>query len=578
MAKLVADQLVETIAQAGIKRIYAVAGDSLNEVNDAVRRSDDVEWIHVRHEETGAFAAAAEAELNGIACCAGSSGPGHVHLINGLYEAQRNNVPVLAIASTCATDEFGTGYFQETNTIKLFADCSGYNEIATTPKQLPRMLQAALQHAYTKGEVAVLGLPGDLTKQKAEESSVTPYLLKQRAVFRPADNELRELAQRLNKATKITVFCGFGASEAHQEVIALAGLLKSPVAYSFRGKMGIQYDNPYEVGMTGLLGLPSAFYAMHHAELLLLLGTDFPYKEFMPDDLEIIQIDSRAERLGRKANVSLGLAGNIKDTLEALLPFIEEKKDDAFLQKQLDKYQDVKKSLRTYVEDTGKQHAISPEFLTDTINRLANDDAIFTVDTGMCCVWGARYLHATGKRVLLGSFTHGSMANALPHAIGAALARPTQQVIALCGDGGLSMMMGDLATVVQYKLPIKIVVFDNRSLGMVRLEMQVEGLPDGETDMYNPDFAKIGEAMGMNSFTVDSPDDVEITLQHAFAVNGPALIHVYTNPDSLAMPPKIEFEQLKGMASSMGKMMLHGDFKDVANIIKSNYKHLKDVF
>lgn len=578
MAKLIADQLVKTIAQAGIKRIYAVTGDSLNEVNDAVRHSSDVQWVHVRHEETGAFAAAAEAELNGIACCAGSSGPGHVHLINGLYEAHRNNVPVLAIASTCATEEFGTGYFQETNTIKLFADCSGYNEIATTPKQFPRMLQAALQHAHSNGEVAVLGLPGDLTKQKAEESSVAPYLLRQDSVFRPTDDALRELAQKLNKATKITIFCGFGASEAHQEIVALAGLLKSPVAYSFRGKMGIQYDNPYEVGMTGLLGLPSAFYAMHHAEVLLLLGTDFPYKAFMPDNLEIIQIDKRAERLGRKAKVSLGLAGNIKDTLEALLPLLEEKKDDAFLQKQLEKYQDVKKSLRTYVEDKGKQHAISPEFVADTINRLAADDAIFTVDTGMCCVWGARYLHATGKRALLGSFSHGSMANALPHAIGAAFARPDQQVIAFCGDGGLSMMMGDLATVVQYKLPIKIIVFDNRSLGMVKLEMQVEGMPDNETDMYNPDFAKIGEAMGIKSFTIDSPDDVEVTLQHALALDGPALLHVYTNPDSLAMPPKIEFGQLKGMASTMGKMMLHGDFQEIANIIKSNYKHIKEVF
>lgn len=578
MAKLIADQLVETLVQSGIKRIYAVAGDSLNEINDTVRRRDDINWIHVRHEETGAFAAAADAELDGIACCAGSSGPGHVHLINGLYEAQRNNVPVLAIASTCATDEFGTGYFQETNTIKLFADCSGYNQIATTPKQLPRMLQAALQHAYTKDEVAVLGLPGDLTKEKAEESSSTVQLLKQQSIFRPVDTELRKLAEKLNQVNKITIFCGIGAAEAHAEVLSLAGLLKAPVAYSFRGKMGIQYDNPFEVGMTGLLGLPSAFYAMHESELLLLLGTDFPYKDFMPDDLDIVQVDKRAERLGRRAKVSFGLTGSIKDTLEALLPMIEQKSEEGFLRKQLDRYKDVKKSLRTYVDDRGRERAISPEFVTDTINTLAEDDAIFTVDTGMCCVWGARYLEATGKRVLLGSFSHGSMANALPQAIGAALARPYQQVIALCGDGGLSMMMGDLATVVQYKLPVKIVVYDNRSLGMVRLEMQVAGLPDGETDMYNPDFGKIAEAMGMQHFTITSPDRVEETLRTAFAVDGPALIHIYTNPDSLAMPPKLEFDQLTGMASAMGKMMLHGDLKEVKNIVKSNYKHIKDVF
>ncbi|WP_419867828.1 thiamine pyrophosphate-dependent enzyme [Chryseobacterium sp. CT-SW4] len=577
MSKKIADQLVETIVEAGIKRIYAVTGDSLNEVNDAVRKNGKLQWVHVRHEETGAFAAAAEAELNGIACCAGSSGPGHVHLINGLYEAQRSNVPVLAIASTCATDEFGVGFFQETNTTKLFADCSGYNEIATTSKQFPRMLQAALQYAYSKGEVAVLGLPGDLTKEDAEESSTATYLLKQQTVYRPSDTEISLLADKLNKAFKITIYCGYGAGEAHDEVVALAGLLNAPVAYSFRGKMGIQYNNPYEVGMTGLLGLPSAFYAMHHSEVLLMLGTDFPYKQFMPEGLEIIQVDKRAERLGRKAKVSMGLAGNIKDTLEALLPHIQKKSDDSFLKKQLEKYEHVKKALNTYVEDKGRNHAISPEFVAATINNKATDDAIFTVDTGMCCVWGARYLHATGKRALLGSFSHGSMANALPQAIGAALARPDQQVIALCGDGGLSMMMGDLATVVQYKLPIKIIVFNNRSLGMVRLEMQVAGLPDWQTDMYNPDFAKVAEAMGMKSYTLESPDNVETTIQEAFNYEGPALINVFTNPDSLAMPPKIEFEQMKGMATAMSKMMLNGDFQEVMDIIKSNYKNIKSI-
>lgn len=577
MSKKVADQLIETIEQAGIKRIYAVTGDSLNEVNDAVRRNGKLQWVHVRHEETGAFAAAAEAELNGIACCAGSSGPGHVHLINGLYEAQRSNVPVLAIASTCATDEFGMGFFQETNTTKLFADCSGYNEIATTTSQFPRMLQAALQHAYSKSEVAVLGLPGDLAKEDATESSTATYLLKQQSVYRPSDEDIKALADKLNNAGKITIYCGFGATEAHDEVVELASLLKAPVAYSFRGKMGIQYNNPYEIGMTGLLGLPSAFYAMHESEVLLLLGTDFPYKQFMPDGLEIIQVDKRAERLGRKAKVSIGLAGNINDTLKALLPLIAQKQDDSFLQKQLGRYEEVKDNLQTYVKDRGTKHNISPEFVAASINELAADNAIFTVDTGMCCVWGARYLHATGKRALLGSFSHGSMANALPQAIGAAFARPGQQVIALCGDGGLSMMMGDLATVVQYKLPIKIIVFNNRTLGMVRLEMQVAGLPDWQTDMYNPDFAKVAEAMDMRGITVESPEGVEEALKLAFSYDGPVLLNVFTNPDSLAMPPKIDFAQMKGMATAMGKMMLNGNFQEVMDIIKSNYKHIKDV-
>lgn len=578
MAKKVADQLVETIEQAGIRHIYAVTGDSLNEVNDAVRRNGKIQWIHVRHEETGAFAAAAEAELNGIACCAGSSGPGHIHLINGLYEAQRSNVAVLAIASTCASDEFGMGYFQETNTVKLFDDCSGYNQIATTPKQFPRMLQAALQHAYSKDEVAVLGLPGDLTKETAEEGSSAPYLLKSKARYLPLNSQLQELADKLNKVSKITIFGGWGSRDAHDSVVSLAALLKAPIAYSFRGKMSLQHDNPYEIGMTGLLGLPSAFHAMHNSEVLLLLGTDFPYKDFMPDHVDIIQIDSRPERIGRTAKVSMGLAGNIKDTLEALMPLLIPKEDDTFLQKEVERYEQVKKSLKIYVDDTGTADNISPEYVTDTLNNLANDDAIFTMDTGMCCVWGARYIKASGKRKLLGSFTHGSMANALPQALGAALARPEQQVIALCGDGGLSMMMGDLATIVQYKLPVKIIVYNNRSLGMVRLEMQVEGLPDWQTDMYNPDFAKIADAMGMKSFTVKEPESVESTLREALLLPEPVLVHVRTNPNSFAMPPKVNFEQMKGMATSMGKMMLHGDFKDVFDIIKSNYKHIKEVF
>lgn len=578
MGKKVADQLVDIITEAGIKRIYAVTGDSLNEVNDAVRRSEkDLHWVHVRHEETGAFAAGAEAELNGIACCAGSSGPGHVHLVNGLYEAQRDNAAVLAIASTCATDEFGMGFFQETDPMKLFADCSGYNQMATTTKQFPRMLQAALQHAYSKQEVAVIGLPGDLTKEQALESQSATYLLKNKSIYRPGDEDLQSLAEKLNGATKITIYCGYGAAEAHDEVVTLAALLKAPVAYSFRGKMGMQYDNPWEIGMTGLLGLPSAYYAMHHSEVLLLLGTDFPYKAFMPDGLEIIQVDIRPERIGRKAKVSLGLAGDIKDTIAALLPLIKNKEDNSFLQEQLDRYAKVKENLQTYVDDKGSLDHISPEFVANELDKQAKSDAIFTVDTGMCCVWGARYIHATGERKMLGSFSHGSMANALPQAIGAAFARPKQQIIAMCGDGGLSMMMGDLATVVQYKLPIKVIVFDNRSLGMVKLEMQVGGLPDWQTDMYNPDFAKVGEAMGMASFTVHNPEEVETTIAQALAVDGPALVHVFTNPNSLAMPPKVDFEQIKGYAESMGKLMLSGKTNEVFDIIKSNIKHIKEV-
>lgn len=577
MGKKVADQIVEMLVSNNVKRIYAVTGDSLNELNDAVRRNGKIQWIHVRNEEAGAFAAAAEGELDGLACCAGSSGPGHVHLINGLYDAHRSGVPLIAIASTCATQEFGTDYFQETNTIKLFDDCSHYNQIANTPMQASRMLQAAIQHAVHKKGVAIFGLPGDVAAMPAEDSVSATKNYYNHPVIRPADNELQSLAEVLNKNNKITIFCGIGAEEAHDEVVELARTLQAPVGYSFRGKMGIQYNNPYEIGMTGLLGLPAAYHAMHEADVLLLLGTDFPYAPFIPDDKLIIQIDEKPEKLGRRAKLEMGLCGKTRDTLLALLPLLTEKTEDSFLKAHLNLYDKVKDNLLTYVKDSGKKDAIHPEFVAATINELATKDAIFTVDTGMCCVWGARYLDSTGERKLLGSFNHGSMANAMPMAIGAALAHPERQVIALCGDGGISMLLGDLATIKQYNLPIKLIVFNNRTLGMVKLEMEVAGLPDNQTDMVNPDFALVAQAMGFRGITVSEPDNVRTALNDAFEHPGPVLVNIMTNPEALAMPPKIEFEQMKGYAVTMGKMILGGKMDEVLDTIKSNYKHLKEL-
>jgi pyruvate dehydrogenase (quinone) len=576
MSKKVADQMVEMLVGNGIKRIYAVTGDSLNELNDAIRREGSIKWIHVRNEEAGAFAAAAEGELDGLACCAGSSGPGHVHLINGLYDAHRSGVPLIAIAATCATHEFGTDYFQETNLTKLFDDCSYYNQTANTPMQAVRMFQSAIQHAIHKKGVAVFGLPGDVAALPAEVSITATKNYKNAPVVRPSDFELSELAGILNKAKKVTVFCGIGAAEGHDEIVTLASKLKSPVGYSFRGKMGIQYNNPFEVGMTGLLGLPAAYHSMHESDVLLLLGTDFPYAAFMPDDIKIIQIDEKPERLGRRANLEMGLCGKIKDTITALLPLISDKTDDSFLNAHLELYTEVKKNLHTYVEDPGKTNAIHPEFVASAINDLAARDAIFTVDTGMCCVWGARYIDATGDRKLLGSFNHGSMANAMPMAIGAALAHPEKQVIALCGDGGISMLLGDLATIKQYNLPIKLVVFNNRTLGMVKLEMEVAGLPDNQTDMVNPDFALVAEAMGFKGITVTEPAEVKAALAQAFRHDGPVLVNVMTDPEALAMPPKIEFDQIKGYALTMSKMILGGQMTEVLDTVKSNYKHLKE--
>ncbi len=577
MNKNVSDQLVETLVDAGIQRIYAVTGDSLNHVNAAVHHNGKIKWIHVRHEETAAFAAGAEAQLNGLACCAGSSGPGHVHLINGLYDAHRSSASVLAIASTLPTKNFGTSNHQETNTIKLFDDCSCYNQIATTPMQFPRMLQAALQKAVHKRGVAVIGLPGDITDLPAVAAETTTELFRNQPIVRPSEDELVQLAELLNSHKKVTIYCGLGAAEARKEVIQLAEKLKAPVTYSYKAKMAIQYDNPFEVGLTGLLGIPSAYHAMHECELLVLLGTDFPYTPFMPVDNKIVQIDIKPENLGRRAKLDLGLCGDVKDTLQALLPLLGTKEDATFLDQQLDFYQEVKKNLQTYVKDTGKLNEIHPEFVASVINELADKNAIFTVDTGMSCVWAARYVDGTGERKMLGSFNHGSMANAMPQAIGAALARPEQQVIAFCGDGGISMMLGDLMTIVQYQLPVKIIVFNNRSLGMVKLEMLVAGIPDLETDMLNPDFIKIAEAMGMQGIGIDDPDDVKSGLERAFKCEGPVLVSIQTDPNALAMPPKLEFDQMKGFALYMGKMMLSGRMDEAFKIISSNYKHLGEV-
>ena len=579
MAKKIAEQLIDTLVKSGVERIYAVTGDSLNEVNEAVRKNDQIKWIHVRHEETGAYAAAAEAQLTGRpGCCAGSSGPGHVHLINGLYDAHRSGAPVIAIASTIPTGEFGTEYFQETNTIKLFNDCSYYNEVATTPTQFPRMLQSAIQTAVTRKGVSVIGLPGDLAKASAVavDSSVINYPAPPEVC--PSEEDLAQLADMLNKHTRITLFCGIGCRGAHEEVIALSEKLNAPAVYTFKGKMEVQYENPYEVGMTGLLGMPSGYYSMHEAEVLLMLGTDFPYSAFLPDDIKIAQIDIKPERLGRRAKVDIGLCGDVKLSIQSLLRMLNPKTDDSFLLKQLKRYEGVKKALAAYTEDKGDVNKIHPEYVMSEIDKLSSDDAVFTVDTGMTCVWGARYLQATGKRHMLGSFNHGSMANALPQAIGAALAYPDRQVVALCGDGGLSMTLGDLETVVQYKLPIKIIVFNNRSLGMVKLEMEVDGLPDWQTNMLNPDFAQVAEAMGITGFNVSDPEEVLTTLYNAFEMDGPVLVNIMTDPNALAMPPKIEFGQMVGFAQSMYKLLINGRSQEVIDTINSNYKHIREVF
>ncbi|MFI2741594.1 thiamine pyrophosphate-dependent enzyme [Zhouia sp. PK063] len=579
MSKNVADVVVKMLVDAGVKRVYAVTGDSLNPINDAIRREGSIQWIHVRHEEAGAYAASMDAELNGIGCCMGSSGPGHVHLVNGLYDANRSGNPVIAIASTVATDKLGLENFQETNVTKLFDDCSKYCFMASTPVQAVHGLQSAIQHAISKKGVAVLGLPGDVASAEAEAITTAEINYRNAPRIIPSVSELETIAKVLNAHEKVMLYCGYGAKNAQQEVLRLAEKLQSPVGFSFRGK--IFYDketNPYAVGLNGLLGNKSGFEAMHKADVLVLLGTDFPYTEFLPEKNIIIQIDIQPERIGRRAKVDYGICGEIEATLQVLLEQIETKEGDSFLKEMRKLHDEVEKDYQSYVSAKGEEDKIHPEYVAQTIDNLAADDAIFTVDTGMSAVWAARYLKGKHSRYLTGSFNHGSMANAMPMAIGAGLSHPDRQVIALCGDGGITMLLGDLMTISQYKIPVKIIIFNNRALGMVKLEMEVAGLPDWQTDMVNPDFAKVAEAMNIKSFTVDHPKQLQETLYNAFEADGPALINVYTDPDALAMPPKIKLKQIKGFAEAMSKLMLNGNSAEVIRSAKSNMKYLKELF
>lgn len=578
MSKNVSDHLVEILVEAGVKRIYAITGDSLNPVNDAVRRDGRLQWIHVRHEEAGAYAASMEAELNGIGCCMGSSGPGHVHLVNGLYDANRAENPVIAIASTIHTEKMGLDNFQETRPESLFQDCSKYVFLANTPKQALNGLQTAIQHAISKKGVAVLGLPGDVAAAEIEpvHSANKNFYTQPRVI--PSPEALHELSGVINSNEKVMLFCGHGCRNAIDEVMQLAEKLNAPLAYSFRGKIFFERkDNPYAIGLNGLLGNKSGFEAMHQADVLLMLGTDFPYSEFLPEQCTIVQVDTKPEKLGRRAKVDYGYCGDIKSTVEELLPLVESKSSTDFLDKMRALHQDIEEKYDTYVEGKGSEKLIHPEYVAYMVDKLAEEDAIFTVDTGMSAVWAARYLKAGRNRYLTGSFNHGSMANAMPMAMGAGLSHPNRQVIAFCGDGGISMLLGDLMTISQYQIPVKIIIFNNRALGMVKLEMLVQGYMDWQTDMVNPDFVKLAEAMNIAAWEAKEPKDVESALLNGFKHNGPAIINIFTDPNALAMPPSLSFEQVKGFAESMAKLMVNGKFAEIVDITKSDLKYLREL-
>ncbi|WP_327134058.1 pyruvate dehydrogenase [Streptomyces sp. NBC_01343] len=572
----VAEQFVDILVRAGVRRMYGVVGDSLNPVVDAIRRTDGIEWIQVRHEETAAFAAGAEAQITGrLAACAGSCGPGNLHLINGLYDAHRSMAPVLALASHIPSGEIGLGYFQETHPDRLFTECSHYCELISNPQQMPRVLQSAIQHAIGRSGVGVVALPGDIASLPAPEKSVEHALVTARPTVRPGDGEIEKLVRLIDEADKVTLFCGSGAAGAHAEVMEFAGRVKAPVGHALRGKEWIQYDNPYDVGMSGLLGYGAAYEATHECDLLILLGTDFPYNAFLPDDVKIVQVDIRPEHLGRRSKLDLAVWGDARETLRALNARVKVKTDRRFLDRMLKKHADALEGVvKAYTRKVEKHTPIHPEYVAAVLDELADEDAVFTVDTGMCNVWAARYLSPNGKRRIIGSFSHGSMANALPQAIGAQFTDRARQVVSMSGDGGFSMLMGDFLTLVQYDLPVKVVLFNNSSLGMVELEMLVSGLPSYGTTNRNPDFAAIARAAGAFGIRVEKPKQLAGALRDAFRHEGPALVDVVTDPNALSIPPRISAEMVTGFALSTSKIVLDGGVGRMIQMARSNLRNV----
>lgn len=574
MAKTVAEVLVETLIKAGVERVYGVPGDSLNGITDTMRKRGAPEWVHTRHEEVAAFAAGAEAHLTGkITVCAGSCGPGNLHLINGLYDCQRSRVPVLAIAAQIPSQEIGSGYFQETSPEHIFKDCSYYCELVSQPSQMPRVLAIAMRTAIAKRGVAVVVLPGDVALRDCPWPPIELGIVDLAPVVRPSDQELRTAATILNSAEKITILGGAGCEGAHKELIAIAERLKAPVVHALRGKEFIEYDNPYDVGMTGLLGFSSGYHAMMNCDALLMLGTDFPYPQFYPNSSKIIQVDLRGEQIGRRTPVDLGLVGNVKDTIDAMMPFLHSHTDRSYLDKCVEHYQQARRGLDDLAVGEPGRTPIHPQYVAKIVDELAAEDAVFTCDVGTPTVWAARYLRMNGKRRLLGSFTHGTMANAMPHAIGAQAAFPDRQVISLSGDGGIAMLLGDLLTLKQRNLPVKLVVFNNSALGFVELELKAAGLLNFGTDLVNPDFSKLAESANILGIRVEQPENLRPSLRRAFDHNGPALVDVIVNSQELSMPPTITVEQARGFSLYMLRAVMSGRGDEVIDLAVTNFLH-----
>ena len=569
--KKVAELLVDVLAEAEVQRIYGVSGDSLNGITDSIRGKKQLQWIHVRHEETAAFAAGAEAHLTGrLAVCAGSCGPGNLHLINGLYDCHRSRVPVLAIAAQIPSNEIGSGYFQETKPEHLFAQCSHYCELVSQPEQMPRVLEIAMQAALSRRGVAVVAIPGYVALRDAVEQEPRLRFLPPTPTVCPADEEIATLAKLLNKSKKITIMGGAGCAGAHAELIELAGKLNAPIVHAMRGKEFIEYDNPFDVGMTGLLGFSSGYHAMMNSDLLLMIGTDFPYQPFFPKDATIVQIDIRGEQLGRRTKVDYGLVGDTRTTLRALLPKLTQNDYNKHLKASLEHYKKARKGLDELATEGSGKKPIHPQYVVRVLDELADKDAIFSCDVGTPTIWAARYLTMNGKRRILGSFNHGSMANALPQAIGAQLSHPGRQVVSLSGDGGLAMLLGDVLSLRQLSTPVKIIVFKNDSLAFVELEMKAAGILDFGTDLQNPNFAKMAEGTGLLGLTAETPAQVRPMIAQALKHDGPALVEVVVDRQELSMPPAITAEQVKGFSLFTLKAVLSGRGDEIIDLARTN--------
>jgi pyruvate dehydrogenase (quinone) len=568
----VAEQIVETLELAGVQRIYGVVGDSLNGLTESLRTRHRIAWVHVRHEEAAAFAASGESQITGrLAVCAGSCGPGNLHLINGLYDANRSRTPVLAIAAHIPSSEIGGGYFQETHPQNLFRECSVYCELVSDPAQMPFVLENAIRAAVGERGVAVIVVPGDVALKPApKRASAATALLPPRPVVRPADAEIDALAALLNGCERITLFCGRGCAGAHSELIALAEALKSPIVHALGGKEHVEYDNPYDVGLTGFIGFSSGYAAMHSCDTLLMLGTDFPYKQFFPADVKIAQVDIRPSQLGRRAKLDLGIVGDVGETLRALLPKLQTKSNRRHLDENLARYKSARKGLDDLAQGTPGRKPIHPQYLTREVSAAASEDAVFTFDVGTPTIWAARYVAVNGRRRLVGSLVHGSMANAMSQAIGIQAAQPGRQVISLSGDGGFAMLMGDLITLKQMKLPVKVIIYNNGTLGFVALEMKAAGFVEYGTDLENPDFAAMARAMGLHAIRAEDPGELPGAIKELLAHDGPAVLDAVTAKQELSIPPTIGLEQVKGFSLWFVRAVMSGRGDEVIDLAKEN--------